>query len=707
MRRPLASFVTLLLAGALIGPAATPANAVVAAKPDTTAGTNGTVYAVLQVGGRIYLGGKFTWAGPLTGNGAAVNGTDGTRLNTAARPNGVVRAAVAGPTGSWYVGGDFTKIGKSNRLGAARISSSGSLSSGWNPRVNGSVRAIAVSGDVVYLAGSFSSVGGTARANLAAVDASGALLPWNPGASGPVESLAVSPDGTTVYVGGTFGQAGGASRANLAAIDASTGSATSWNPGASGTVEALAADAATVYAGGSFGQAGGASRANLAAIDASTGSATSWDPGAGAAVHAVALAGETLYAGGAFETLGGAARSRIGAVSTSTGSPTAFDPGANGEVRSLSLAGDGRIYVGGAFTTLGGEARVRAGAVSLATGVADGWNQRADATVHAVAASGTKAYVGGEFRMLNGAPRNNVAALDAATGEVDLGFNANANAKLRALAASPDGHTIYLGGSFFKVGGLPRDKVAAVDAATGAPTPWKPNANREVRAIIASGTSVWVGGAFTQIAGSQEPFLAGVSAATGDLLPGFDANADAMVRALDVSPDGTKLYAGGDFRQMGGASRNGIAELNPATGAATSFAPTEGGVVLDVELSPDGQYLYACTTSNRTHRFQPAASNAPLWSMHTGGDVQAIASTAETVYVGGHFTKFTTQNVERRRIGAVRAADMSVVDWNPKTNSFYGPWAMQAVDGGLLVGGDFTSTGGQQQPYFARFSGTP
>jgi hypothetical protein len=350
---------------------------------------------------------------------------------------------------------------------------------------------------------------------------------------------------------------------------------------------------------------------------------------------------------------------------------------------------------------------VRAGDVALENGSIGAWNPRADASVHAVAASGSKAYVGGDFRMLNGAPRNNVAALEASTGEVDLGWNANANAKLRALAASPDGQTIYLGGSFFKVGGLPRNKVAAVDAATGVPTPWKPNANREVRAIIAAGDGVWIGGAFTQIAGTQTSFLAGVSATTGAPLAGFDAGADAMVRALDVSPDGAKLYVGGDFRRVGGASRNGAAELVSATGAATPFAPTEGGVVLDVELSPDGRYLYFCTTSNRTHRFEPAASNAPLWSMHTGGDVQAIASTAETVYVGGHFTKFTTQNVERRRIGAVRAVDAGVVDWNPRTNSFYGPWAMLAVDGGLLVGGDFTSTGGQQQPYFARFSGTP
>src|SRR5215208_1208332 len=116
MRRPPAILLTLLCTAALVAPAVTPALAVVVAKPDATAGTNGTVYAVLQVGGRVYLGGKFSWAGPLTGNGSAVNGTDGTRLSSGARPNGVVRAAVAGPSGSWYVGGDFTKVGKSNRL---------------------------------------------------------------------------------------------------------------------------------------------------------------------------------------------------------------------------------------------------------------------------------------------------------------------------------------------------------------------------------------------------------------------------------------------------------------------------------------------------------------------------------------------------------------------------------------------------------------
>jgi hypothetical protein len=64
MRRPLAPLLTLLCSAVLVGPAATPALAVVAAKPDATAGTDGTVYAVLQVGGRIYLAASSRGRGP-------------------------------------------------------------------------------------------------------------------------------------------------------------------------------------------------------------------------------------------------------------------------------------------------------------------------------------------------------------------------------------------------------------------------------------------------------------------------------------------------------------------------------------------------------------------------------------------------------------------------------------------------------------------
>jgi hypothetical protein len=51
-----------------------------------------------------------------------VNGTDGMRLNSGARPNGVVRVAAAGSSGSWYVGGDFTSTGGEQQPYFARFS---------------------------------------------------------------------------------------------------------------------------------------------------------------------------------------------------------------------------------------------------------------------------------------------------------------------------------------------------------------------------------------------------------------------------------------------------------------------------------------------------------------------------------------------------------------------------------------------------------
>src|SRR5688500_20394696 len=45
-------------------------------------------------------------------------------------------------------------------------------------------------------------------------------------------------------------------------------------------------------------------------------------------------------------------------------------------------------------------------------------------------------------------------------------------------------------------------------------------------------------------------------------LDGFDPDANTLVRAIVVQPDG-KIIIGGDFTTIGGAARNRIARLNP------------------------------------------------------------------------------------------------------------------------------------------------
>ena len=659
LRRPTPLIVSALVAASSLALSATPASASVAGLPDATAGANGTVVAVLESGGRIYIGGTFSWVGPRTGNGIATGAADGLRTASLARLNGPAYAAAADGKGGWYIGGAFTQASGRVRGGAARVTPTGALASTWDPNVAGTVQAIAVVGSTVYLGGSFTSVGGAARDNLAAVDAStGAVLPWNPGTTGPVYSLASSQDGAVVYAGGSFSTAGGVSRSNLAAIDASSGNALSWDPGANGTVEAIAVSGSTVYAGGSFSTAGGVSRSNLAAIDASSGAPLAWDPAPDGAVHTLSLSGSTLY-------------------------------------------------VGGAFSWIGGQERPRAATLDVATAAVGPWNPRLDADVHAVARSGLRVYVGGDFSMGNGAPRSNVAAIDAATGEVDLGWRSDADAEVRGIATSEDGSTIYLGGVFSSIEGAGRRRLAAVDAATGDLTAWNPKASAAVRALVVEGDRVWAGGSFTSVGSEARPYLAAIDAATGAVDLGFSPDPDGTVRALALSPDGSTLYAGGFYSHIGGAQRDGAAALDPATGQATSFDPGQiGSGVIAVAVSPDGSRFYLSTTGNKTSQYAPASGDEPLWSIKSGGDVQAIAASTTEVYVGGHFSKLA-QNMHRGRIGSLDAASGAVTSWNPGVDSFWGVWALQVTDDSLLVGGDFTRVAGRLQPHFARFSGTP
>jgi hypothetical protein len=205
--------------------------------------TDGSVRTILPVGNLIYIGGDFTYVGPFTGNGAAVDATTGQSLGLP-RVNGQVYAIAPDGAGGWYIGGDFT------------------------------------------------DVGGVARTNLAHIMGDHTLAAWDPSPSGAVLCLAVN--GSTVYVGGAFDMIGGAARNRIAALDAGTGNATAWNPNADVAVYSVAVSGSTVYVGGAFTSIGGATRSHIAALDAATGNATSWDPNANAFVNSVAVNGSTV-----------------------------------------------------------------------------------------------------------------------------------------------------------------------------------------------------------------------------------------------------------------------------------------------------------------------------------------------------------------------------------------------------------------------------
>src|SRR5262249_58968861 len=72
------------------------------------------------------------------------------------------------------------------------------------------------------------------------------------------------------------------------------------------------------------------------------------------------------------------------------------------------------------------------------------------------------------------------------------------------------GNTAFIGGSFRFVGGQPRHSLASIDANTGDPTGWSPQAtfSGSITALLLSGSSLYVGGQFSSLGGHAVENLA-------------------------------------------------------------------------------------------------------------------------------------------------------------------------------------------------------
>ncbi len=369
--------------------------------------------------------------------------------------NGAVYAIVEGSDGSVYVGGQFTTIGGVSRNDVARILADGSVDPDFDPDLaDGSseeltyaVRALAYDeqADVLYIGGGFDTVNGNVNRNgLAAVDGqSGVVTSFNPNIiygndpfdyAGTVNALAINHDNQTIYAGGAFGYVNGATeRVDLAAFSMSTGTVTAFNADISNfaciskTVYDLDYDSANsqLYVAGHFGSFSDTARGGIARVDPETGALDEgYDTDISsteqlcAYVYSIERYGNTIFAGGMFDTVNGSAsRSNLAAFNTTDGTVTSFNP---------SLIVDEYVF------TLG-------------------YRQASDTLL-----------IGGSISQVNGVARNELAEVDTGTGQLtDFNPNITSNANsVHALTSHTDG-TLYVGGTFYRVGGVSRNGLAA------------------------------------------------------------------------------------------------------------------------------------------------------------------------------------------------------------------------------------------------------
>ena len=371
---------------ALAGPLAPAASAA----PPPLWETDGSVSAIVESGGTVYLGGSFSYVGPHTGSGVVLS-TESGAVDPAFPQveGGGVLAAVADGAGGWFIGGDFTSVGGVARRHLAHIRADGTLDPVWNPSADGRWwRSRSRARPSTRAGPSAASAARAAATSPRSMRRHGQATAWNPNANGSVCALAVS--GSTVYAGGDFTSIGGEDRNNIAALDAQTGKATAWNPNADDSV--------------SRARGLGLDRVRRRALqqDRRRGSATTSPrstrrrarrpPGTRtrtASVLALAVSGSTVYAGGAFSSIGGERPQQHRRARCADGQGDRLEPERQ-RLRSTRWRSRARPCTpAGSSPASAAQRRNHIAALDAQTGKATAWNPNANGSVYALAVSGS------------------------------------------------------------------------------------------------------------------------------------------------------------------------------------------------------------------------------------------------------------------------------------------------------------------------------
>ena len=324
----------------------------------------------------LYVGGRFINIGEAVGanNVARYNlaqrqfSTMGTGITAAAFLNSfnLSVSAVHHVAGRIYAAGKFSTAGgvSAERAAVFANGSWSALTSGMGESTEeySEARAVfATSADAVYFGGLFVDAGDLPLTNFASWNGSTFQqlgFSGGNGLNGVVFTLLNS--GTNIYAGGVFSSAGSVAARNVARWDG-----TRWNamgtPSSNGTdsvVYALAEYQGRIYAGGSFDRAAGLTARKIAAWNPSNGLWESVSTGASSTVRALASFDNVLYAGGFFDSIAGITALRVarfnGQQWLSLGDGGANGVAGQGFAAVLSLKPSATtLLVGGLFTRAG------------------------------------------------------------------------------------------------------------------------------------------------------------------------------------------------------------------------------------------------------------------------------------------------------------------------------------------------------------------
>lgn len=399
--------------------------------------------------------------------------------------------------------------------------------------------------------------------------------------------------------------------------------------------------------------------------------------GANGRVMDIVPVGDKVFLAGGFDYVG--PQTGYGtAVDRTGGQRLSNAPVVDGVVNASAPDGNGGWYIGGAFKHVGGVARTGAAHITASGQLDQRWNPKPKGAVSAITLAGNAVILGGSFTSIGKTPTPayNIASVDRTQGSVTPGFSAYAGGPVQALATS--GSAIYVGGAFTTMGGYVHQRLARIDATTGAvdntfrggvdnTVSGRPAAVVAALGVSPDGSTVYAGGNFTVASGpgtQNRWMLAAWSTATGELTP-WSPMTDDNVEALAVDPGTGTVYAGGLFGTVGGVRRARLAAID-ADGSLTSF---------DADLIG----CQARHTTMDTHVNPPCTP-----------EVSTLTAANGTLFVGGRFSRSGTTS--RHDVAAFDLSSSVLTGWDPKASDRV--LAVSPSGGNVFVGGEMTSVNG-------------
>jgi hypothetical protein len=327
---------------------------------------------------------------------------------------------------------------------------------------------------------------------------------------------------------------------------------------------------------------------------------------------------------------------------------------ANGAVAAAVADGQGGWFVGGSFSRLDGQPRVAIAHV-LPSGAVDptwrasisGVNGRPVA-VYSLARAGRRLFVAGPFARVGGLPRPGLAALDTRTGAVLRDWAPRPRPSIRnfewrdiAAMAVAAGRLLVARNANYPVPGI-----TAIQIRTGiVDWQWNP----QLLLIGDAGTfntllpvrgRVYVAGSF-HVSGLQRNGL--VALAVGNGSPNRRwapraqdcsvCNGFAVLYGLATSTQ--RVYVSGSFARIDGVARDGVAALDPRSGAVDLRWTPERGSKDVLHLVLAGSRLYLGGLSGLRALDARTGAVVRLQRNHAPGQVLALTLSGRRLLVAG------------------------------------------------------------------------